>query len=213
MQILNFCCNHHYCYKVRGGSIDKFCPSRKLLICLLSFPTWISIPIPNTRLTRFLPSTITRFWDRITFCIVPVSPTSLPAITITCKKSPSHKAGGPWKMQRRPDCILQRAEINSPHLDIYKNSKKQEMGGLQLAPLIATLSPRRIFHCLNTFWAAFQPIAFLSLFKVPDSSAPCCFYPQKLCDRPWCTMKYCFCLSSVSSLPTIWTIERESSKP
>ncbi len=136
MQILNFCCNHHYCYKVRGGSIDKFCPSRKLLICLLSFPTWISIPIPNTRLTRFLPSTITRFWDRITFCIVPVSPTSLPAITITCKKSPSHKAAGPWKMQRKPDCIpwiMHPAGCSNQQPSSGYIQKQQETGNGRIA--------------------------------------------------------------------------------
>lgn len=38
-------------------------------------------------LTRFLPSTITRFFARMTFCTVPVRPASLPAITITCTHS------------------------------------------------------------------------------------------------------------------------------
>lgn len=37
------------------------------------------------KFTRFLPSTMTRFWERITRFTTPVSPLSLPLITITCK--------------------------------------------------------------------------------------------------------------------------------
>ncbi len=100
-------------------------------------------------LTKFLPSTITRFCDRITRLITPVSPLSLPLIIITCNnQSPSKpKKKNNWKPKKN-------------HIML---KRKQTF-------FFLTLSPLRTFQCLMSFWAAFQPISDWPFLKQKKKS-------------------------------------------
>lgn len=92
-------------------------------------------------LTKFLPSTITRFCERITRLIRPVSPLSLPLIIITCNNQAQASVPAPKKKS------------------YYVKEKANSWKLIRKFCFSLTLSPLTIFQCLMSFWAAFQPIS------------------------------------------------------
>ena len=66
-------------------------------------------------LTKFLPSTITRFCERITRLIRPVSPLSLPLIIITCNNQAKQV---PKKKYKKNHIMLKKKQIVENELKV-----------------------------------------------------------------------------------------------